>query len=225
MRVMPMIELQANGKSSAGWLAQPAGKGNGRGIVVLQEWWGLVPHIKDVADRFAAEGYVALAPDLWDGQTAKNPDEAGRLFMALNIDVAARQIKGAIGALRAAGAQGPVGVVGYCMGGQLALYTACAYPDDVGAVVDFYGIHPKVTPDLARLKAPVLGIFGESDQSVSPAVARKLEADVKQAGGRMETVIYPAGHAFFNDTRPEVYARDHAADAWKRTLAFFAANL
>lgn len=221
----PTIEFAANGKQARGHLATPAAdKANGKGILVLQEYWGLVPHIKDVADRFAQQGYVALAPDLWDGQVAGTPDEAMRLFMALQIDEAEKQIRGAIAALHEHGARGKVGVIGFCLGGQLALYAGACNPEQIGAVVDFYGIHPRVKPDFSRLRAPVLGIFADQDEHVPPQAARDLEAAVKAAGGRIEIVSYPADHAFFNDTRP-VYSAVHAADAWRRTLAFLATNL
>src|SRR5919198_1571582 len=139
-----MIEFPANGGTCSGYLALPKGEGgNRRGVVVIQEWWGLVPHIKDVVDRFAAEGYAALAPDLWHGEQTTNPDEAGRLMMALNVDRAERDLRGAVEALKVeAGLSGQVGVVGFCMGGQLALLAATTSGNQVGAVVDFYGLHP-----------------------------------------------------------------------------------
>jgi carboxymethylenebutenolidase len=217
-----MIEYTANGGKAAGYLAEAK---TGKGVIVIQEWWGLAPHIKDVADRFAGAGFTALAPDLWDGKLATSPDEAGRMLMALNIDEAEKKIRGAVAALRAHGVTGKVGVVGFCMGGQLALYAATKLPDDIGACVNFYGIHPKVQPDYPRLKAPVLGIFGEKDPMVTPDAARQIEASIKKAGGRCEIRLYPAGHAFFNDTRKDVHDPTCAADAWKRTTEFFAANL
>src|SRR6266567_1705690 len=164
-----MIEYGANGGTAHGYLAEPDGGGNGKGVIVIQEWWGLAPHIQDVADRFARLGYRALAPDLWDGKLTTNPDEAGRMLMALDVDDAAKKLRGAAAALHAHGAHGKLGVVGFCMGGQLALYAATAMPDDIGACVNFYGIHPKVKPDYARLKAPVLAMFGAKDASVTPA--------------------------------------------------------
>jgi carboxymethylenebutenolidase len=111
------------------------------------------------------------------------------------------------------------------MGGQLALYAATAQPDAYGAVVDFYGIHPKVSPDYAALKAPVLGFFAEQDGFVTPAAGREIKANVEKAGGRMDLHVYPGQHAFFNDARPEVYDQASADDAWQKTLAFLAANL
>jgi carboxymethylenebutenolidase len=221
------IEFPANGETMSGYLAEPpAGKANGRGLVVLQEWWGLVPHIKDVADRFAAEGYLVLAPDLWHGERTTNPDEAGRLFMALNVPRVEKDLRGAITALAGRGATGRIGVVGFCMGGQLALYAATTSTDRVGAVVDFYGVHPNVHPDFDKLACPVLGLFGEEDSSVSPEVVHKLADAIREKGGAITTAIYPgAGHAFFNDARPEAYNAAAAADAWKKTLAFLGDNL
>jgi len=221
-----MVEFAADGKRSGGYLATPA-SGSGPGVVVIQEWWGLVDHVKDVADRFAGEGFTALAPDLYHGETAANPDDAGKLMMALDIGRAERDLRGAIDCLlaRAETAGGRVGTVGFCMGGQLALFAACANPK-VGACVDFYGIHPAVDPDLASLQAPVLGFFAEKDAFVTPAAARKLESDLQAAGKQVEVTIFAgADHAFFNDTRAEAHHPEHAAECWTRMLAFFRRHL
>lgn len=209
-----------------GYLALPA-SGSGQGVIVLQEWWGLVPHIKEVADRFAAAGYVALAPDLYEGETATSPDEAGRRLMALNIEQTAQKLQTAADYLLNLDAvtSNKLGVVGFCMGGQLALLAATV-SQSIGAVVDFYGIHPNVHPDFSKLAAPVLGIFGENDTSVPPATVKQLESQIQQAGGAIETHIYPnTSHAFFNNTRPEVYNAEAAADAWNKTLNFFQTHL
>lgn len=206
---------------NVGYLATPA-TGTGPGVIILQEWWGLVPHIKSVADRFAKAGYVALAPDLYHGETTTSPDEAGRLFMALNIEQTAESLKSAIDFLlnHETVSSTQVGVVGFCMGGQLALL-AGTVSNQIGAVVDFYGIHPNVSPNFANLTAPVLGIFGDQDTFVPPDAVLALEKAIRDAGGQIETHTYAnADHAFFNDTRPEVYNPTAAADAWERTLAF-----
>jgi carboxymethylenebutenolidase len=221
-----MVEFSSNGSTTSGYLAKP-GLGTGPGVVVIQEWWGLVDHIQDVADRFASEGFVALAPDLYHGKTAKSPDEAGKLFMALNIDRAEKDLRGAIqfvlGQKETAGKK--VGTVGFCMGGQLSLYAACANVN-VGACVNFYGIHPNVHPKIAGLQAPVLGFFAEKDGSVTPDAARKLEAQLKSAGKQAEFHIYPdVSHAFFNDTRAEVYNQTYAKQSWNRMLSFFREHL
>ena len=221
-----MIEFQSNGGTGRGYLSVPA-SGRGPGVVVIQEWWGLVPHIKDVADRFAAAGFVALAPDLYHGDVARSPDEAGKMMMALNIGRAEKDLRGAVEYLLAHEAtEGDgVGTVGFCMGGALSLYAA-SKNERVAACVVFYGIHPKVEPDFGSLRAPVLGLFAEKDSFVPPEAVRRLEERLRAHGKAVETHIYPgADHAFFNDTRPEVYDAEAAADAWRRTTEFFRANL
>jgi carboxymethylenebutenolidase len=196
-------------------------------VIVVQEWGGLVPHVRDIVDRFAAAGYVALAPDLYHGESTKQPDEAGRLLMALDIARAEQDLRGAIAALRERGnITGRVGVIGFCMGGQLALFAATTSANEIGAAVDFYGVHPKVSPDFSKLQCPVMGIFGAKDTMVGEAVVEKLVADIGAAGGTITHHTYPnAGHAFFNDTRPDAYHAASAADAWTKTLAFFATHL
>ena len=221
-----MVRFPANGTSGSGYLATPP-DGKGPGVIVIQEWWGLVDHIKNVADRFAAAGFVALAPDLYDGQTTESPDEAGKLMMALEIGNAERYLKGAIEYLlsRDDVTGSTVGTVGFCMGGQLSLYAACANAK-VGACVDFYGIHPHVKPDLASLQAPVLGFFAANDDSVPPEAARALETNLKAAGKQVEiTVFEGADHAFFNDTRHQVYHATYAQQCWVRMLDFFNQHL
>jgi carboxymethylenebutenolidase len=222
-----MVEFRSNGRTARGYLARAEG-GRGPGVVVLQEWWGLVPHIEDVCERFAAEGFTALAPDLYDGDVARSPDEAGKMMMALNIDETEKKLRGAVEFLVGHEAcEGErVGAVGFCMGGVLSLYAAAKNPERVGACVVFYGIHPKVQPPLENLSAPVLGLYAERDQFVPPAEARALEARLRGLGKSAEVHIYPgADHAFFNDTRPEVYDAEAAADAWRRTVEFFREHL
>ena len=221
-----MVQFPSNGGNTDGYLAIPA-SGSGPVVVVIQEWWGLVDHIKDVCDRFAAEGFVALAPDLFHGKKTKSPDEAGKLMMALRIDEAEKDLSGAVRYLKDhdAASSGKVGVVGFCMGGALSLYTATKNRD-VGACVVFYGGHPNVKPDLPRLNAPVLGLYAERDGFVTPEIARQLESELRKLGKPAEIIIYPeADHAFFNDTRPEVYNAEAAADAWRRTLKFLREHL
>lgn len=220
-----MITFQSNGGTTSGYLSLPP-SGKGPGVIVIQEWWGLVPHIKHVADRFAAEGFVALAPDLYHGESTKSPDEAGKLMMALRIDEAEKDLRGAVNHLlnHEATSGDKVGTVGFCMGGALSLYAASKNPQ-VAACVVFYGIHPNVKPDLANLKAPVLGIYAELDGYVTPAVVHELEAKLKEHGKSAEMHIYPGlDHGFFNDTR-EVYNEAGAKDAWRRVLDFFAKHL
>ena len=219
-----MVDFPTNGHMTQGYLATPAA-GKGPGVLVIQEWWGLVPHIKNVCDRFAAEGFSALAPDMYHGKTASEPDEAGKLFMALNIAQAEKDLAGATKYLTSHSSTSKLGVVGFCMGGQLALFAGCIEPS-IGAVVDFYGIHPNVTPDYARLSGPVLGLFAEKDGFVTPETARGVEAAIRKAGKPVDIHVYPGvDHAFFNDDNPGAYDKAAAADAWRRTLAHFRGHL
>jgi len=215
------IEFSCEGESYIGYLAR-AESGSGPGVIVLQEWWGLVGHIESVADRFAQAGFTALAPDLYRGETADEPDEAASLFQALNIADAERVMRCAIRRLLddPATTGSKVGVIGFCMGGQLSLYAACANPAEIGACVNFYGVHPNVHPDFPRLAAPVLGIFAEHDDYASPERVRAMSDELDRLGKPHEFHTYPATrHAFFNDERP-AYDPAAATDAWARTLAF-----
>ena len=219
-----MVEFPTNGHTTHGYLATPA-SGKGPGVLVIQEWWGLVPHIKKVADRFAAEGFSALAPDMYHGQTASEPDGAGKLFMALNIGQAEKDLQGATTYLKAHSSTAKVGAVGFCMGGQLALFAA-TLDTSIGACVNFYGVHPNVKPDYRKLSGPVLGLYAEKDGFVTPDVAKGVDKAIKEAGKSSEIHIYPGvNHAFFNDERPDAYDKAAAEDAWRRTLTFFRQHL
>jgi carboxymethylenebutenolidase len=219
-----MVQFPSNGGSTSGYLATPS-SGKGPGVLVIQEWWGLVDHIKRVCDRFAAEGFSALAPDMYHGKTASEPDDAGKLFMALNIAQAEKDLRGAAKFLAEHSSTPKIGAVGFCMGGQLALFAATLNPN-VGACVNFYGVHPNVKPDYSKLSGPVLGLFAEKDGFVTPQTARDLDAAIKKAGKQSEIHIYPGvDHAFFNDDNTAAYNKPAAEDAWKRTLNFFKANL
>jgi carboxymethylenebutenolidase len=219
-----MVEFPSNGTKTSAYLATPV-SGKGPGVLVIQEWWGLVGHIKNVCDRFAAEGFSALAPDMYHGQTADEPDGAGKLFMALNIAQAEKDLRGATQYMAQHSSTSKIGAVGFCMGGQLALFSATLNPS-VGATVNFYGIHPNVKPDYSKLSGPVLGLFAEKDGFVTPQVAKDVDAAVKKASKQSEIHIYPGvDHAFFNDERADVYNKPAADDAWRRTLAFFRKNL
>jgi carboxymethylenebutenolidase len=219
------ISFKANGRATPAYLAAPSTPGPG--IVVIQEWWGLVNHIEHIADRFAEAGFVALAPDLYHGEKATSPDQAGKLMMAMRIDEAERDLAGAIDYLsgHARVNSKKIGTIGFCMGGALALYAACRNPE-VGACAVFYGGHPNVKPDLEALQAPVLGIYGAKDSFVTPASVHDLDRRLSALGKRHEFHTYPgADHAFFNDTRPEVYDAAASADAWTKALAFFRREL
>jgi carboxymethylenebutenolidase len=215
-----MVDFPSNGGTTKGYLATPA-SGKGPGILVIQEWWGLVRHIKNVCDRFAAEGFTSLAPDMYHGQSASEPDGAGKLFMALNIAQAEKDLRGAATYLARQSSSQKLGAVGFCMGGQLALFAATVNAN-VGATVNFYGIHPNVKPDYSKLSGPVLGLFAEKDSFVTPQTARDVDAAIKKAGKSSEIHIYPnVDHAFFNDENATAYHKPSADDAWRRTIGFF----
>jgi carboxymethylenebutenolidase len=223
---MSNLEFASGGDRVEAWLATPP-SGRGPGVIVIQEWWGLVDHIRDVCERLARAGFVALAPDLYRGETASDPDTAGRLMMGLEIPRAARDLDAAVQALQnqpeVEGAK--VGAIGFCMGGQLALFAATRNAK-IGAVVDCYGVHPNVKLDLAGLEAAVLGVFAERDSFVPPKVAAELETSLRAAGKRVHVTIHPGvDHAFLNDTRADVYDADAAGRAWAEIVAFLRAEL
>lgn len=214
-----------DGQQLMGYLARPAEGGPFPAVVVIQEWWGLDDHIKDLTRRFARENFVALAPDLYHGQVASEPDEARKLVMELDMPAAVKEIQRAIGFLQTQEAVGgdKVGIVGYCMGGGLVLQTALV-SSEVGAAVVYYG--QPLSPDRsAEVKAPILGFYGAEDGSIPVANVEAMRQAFDQAGLENEIHIYEgAGHAFFNDTRPS-YNADAATDAWPRTLAWFRTHL
>ncbi len=180
-----MIEFPSNGSTAGGYLAVPE-NGTGPGVVVIQEWWGLVDHIKDVCDRFASAGFVALAPDLYHGQQVPpgEPDEAGKAMMAMKIDQAGRDMSGAVDELLRRSAGDKVGVIGFCMGGGLALVLGTQRPDAVAAVVPCYGIvpWPGVQPDYAAMSAAVLGHYAEKDEYFTPENAPGARRATARAG-------------------------------------------
>ncbi len=222
------VQFRSNGATADGYLAIPPA-GSGPGVVVIQEWWGLVDHIRDLCDRLAGEGFVALAPDLFHGEKTTEPDEAGKLMMELDIERAARDMSGAVDYLLGSDAVtgDRIGAIGFCMGGGLVLVLAARNGDKVGATVPFYSVFAGDVPDLSGITGPVLGHFGEEDEGASPDKARDLEATIhEQAGVEVTFHFYRgAGHAFFNDDRPEAYSAEHAARAWELTLQFLRANL
>ncbi len=222
-----MVEFAANGATAQGYLSLPASPG-GPGLVLLQEWWGLVDHIKVLADRCAAAGFVTLAPDLYHGASTAHPDEAGKLLMSLNMAETAAELRGAADYVlqQPLNTTGKVGALGFCMGGQLALYAATAHPDRVHAVVDFYGIfNPRVPVDISALQAPVQAHFGRTDESIPLDKVDALMAEIARTGVVHEHFVYEAGHAFFNDTRPTAYDAESATLAWDRAIGFLHEHL
>jgi carboxymethylenebutenolidase len=219
-----IVEYPSNGSTGQGYLAGSKGPG----IVVIQEWWGLVGHIKDVCDRFAREGFVALAPDLYRGKVTSEPDDAAKAMMAMRLDQAARDMSGAVDEIERRTSRDTVGVIGFCMGGGLALVLACLRPDAVKAVVPCYGVipWPDAQPDFSKLEGAVEGHYAELDESAPPEAVRALESQLRELGKDVSMIVHPGTqHAFFNDTRPEVYDAGEADKLWSSVLAFFRAKL
>jgi carboxymethylenebutenolidase len=221
-----VIEFAGKDHVDRGYMATPA-SGSGPGVLVIQEWWGLVPHITSVCDRLAAEGFTALAPDLYHGRSTTEPDEAQKHMMDLDIDSAGRDLESALAhLLDSPCATGrTLGVVGFCMGGGLALYIASRQPA-IAACVAYYGVGPaREKMDLTAMKAAVLGHWGERDHSYDRATIEDLERRLREAGRNVESFWYDADHAFFNDERPEVHDEDAARLSWERTIAFLRERL
>jgi carboxymethylenebutenolidase len=219
-----MVEFKSNGGTCTGYLAGTSGPG----VIVIQEWWGLVPHITDIADRFAAEGFVALAPDMYHGEVTDEPDLAGKLLMSMNLATAGKDLSGAVDLLQERTGRTKVGVTGFCMGGGLALMAACLRPDAIAAAAPFYGgMRPDTVIEWDNLDAVVEGHYAATDRgTAAPEAVKELEATLRAKGKNAMFHIYPGTqHAFFNDTRPEVYDAAVAKTAWDRTLALFRANL
>ena len=219
-----MVSFASNGGICDGYLSD----GGGPGVIVIQEWWGLVPHIIDVTDRFGDAGFTALAPDLYHGVTASEPDGAGKMMMAMNMAQAAKDMSGAVDFLVERTGNERVGVVGYCMGGGLALVLATLRPDRVKAVAAYYGLIPWdiAQPDWSRLDAVVVGEYAELDDFFGPQQVAELERTLRELGKDATLHVHDgADHAFFNDSRPEVYSAEHSLEAWERTNALFRETL
>ena len=219
------VEFPSNGHTCEGYFAAPAGKGPA--VVVIQEWWGLVPHIEDLVERFAREGFLAIAPDLFHGKTTKSPDEAGKMLMELDAEQSVTEISGAGAYLlqRPECSSKTFGVVGFCMGGALAKYAATK-DKSVSAAVSFYGGFKRVDYDWQNMSAALMLIAGNRDRGVPAKGERELAEKLQSMGKKVEVHTYEdADHAFFNDTRPEVYNEEASADAWRQTVDFFRANI
>jgi len=222
-----MLDYATNGDRASGFLARPEGEGPFPGVIVIQEWWGLNDNIKDIARRFAAEGLAAFAPDLYHGEVATEPDEAQKKMMALDMPRASQELVKAAEYL----SQQPyingrgIGSIGFCMGGGLALTLACDTPL-IKAVAPFYGFHPDPIDKVKDLQGPVLAVYAEHDAWINAAVREDLKEALDSHGKRYEMQVYPGTeHAFFNDTRPEVYKEAASNDAWNRVIALFRAEL
>jgi carboxymethylenebutenolidase len=218
-----MVEIAVDGRLLPAYLARPAGGGTAPGVIVIQEWWGLVDHIKDVADRFAREGYIALAPDLYYGRQTDEPDDARKLAMEMDRPRAMQDLAAAASYLRGMGCPA-VGAVGYCMGGGLVMEMATR-PGVLDAAAPYYG-RPLPPERAGEVSVPIYGFFGGRDGGIPVDAVNALFEALKRAGKDASVEIYAgAEHAFFNDSRPSAYHAEASADAWRRTLDFFRRTL
>jgi carboxymethylenebutenolidase len=215
-----------DGKMLRGYMARPANAPrHAPAIIVVHEWWGLNDNIKAIVDRYAGEGYVAIGVDLF-GRVATSPDTAMVLYQAAMKDVPAgeRNISAAIAYLKSQGAT-KIGSVGYCFGGHWSLRTGLVGANDISAVVMYYGAPITDGPQLTRLSAPVLGLFGGLDRGIPVDSVRAMERSLK-AGGKAVTInVYPDANHGFSNPSGQAYNAPAATDAWAKSLAFFAANL
>ncbi len=216
--------FEGDGLKVEAFVARPEDAQKAPAIIIVHEWWGLNQHIEDVAQRFAEEGFIAVAPDLYEGRTTKDAQEAAKLMGALKQEDGLARLQVVLKRLRATPEVASVGVTGFCMGGTFALSLACHAK--VEAAAPFYGDVPADTSVIGKLSCPVLFIGAEKDQWITLDKMNRLDAALKQYRKEGEVRIYKgADHAFFNDTRPEVYSRADAEDAWKRVIEFFNKHL
>ncbi|RMH05792.1 MAG: dienelactone hydrolase family protein [Nitrospirae bacterium] len=224
------VQYPSEGVTMRAYVAAPEGTGPFPAVIVVQEWWGLNDHIKDIARRLAREDYVAIAPDLYTRlghKVTADPNEAGQLMNSLRQEDGLKDLNATVAYLktRADVRRDRIGITGFCMGGGYALLLPCINAE-IKAAVPYYGPIPNPDTPLQQLAAPILYIFGEDDGWITKADVERLRTALKtyQKAGEIKT--YPGcPHAFFNDTRPDVYKAAEAQDAWTRTLAFFAQHL
>ncbi len=223
-----LVDLHVNGDGAYAFVTQPDDDAQHPGMVLIQEWWGIEPHIQDLAQKLAAQGFVVAVPDLYHGKVATEPNDAMRMTMQIkdNVDRAANEIIGALDTVKAMPNVEPkkLGLMGFCMGGMLAYVVASRYPD-LGAVVPFYGAGYDPTPeDVARVNAPVLAIYGSQDESVPPEQIQKIEQMYKDAGKDITVKVYDAGHAFINPTHG-MGNEQAASEAWPLAVNFLKEKL
>jgi carboxymethylenebutenolidase len=216
------LDLNTSRGATTAYVARPE-QDSAAAVILIQEYWGINDHIRDIAGRYANEGYLCLAPDLYRGKLAKNPQEAGQFMQALPIEEGMEIIRQTIAETKAKYNVQKLGITGYCMGGIFALRAACEI-DELAAAAPFYGDIPEESV-LRNLKVPTLFIAGERDSWINPEKVNKLREAARKYDLPLEVVSYDADHAFFNDTRPEVYDAEAAADAWRRVLDLFRKNL
>lgn len=207
----------SNGDTTA-YVSRPVAA-NGKAVILIHEWWGLNDHVKDIADRYAKEGFVAIAPDLYRGKIATDAEEASKMMHELSIEDGIDVIKHAAETAREALGTTQMGITGYCMGGTFALRAACDLKD-FAASAPFYGDIPD-DEVLSKLRTPTIFISGTRDGWITPEKVSGLESAAEKYELPVESVKFDADHAFFNNTRPEVYDAEAAREAWSRVIAFF----
>ena len=215
-----LVSFPSNGSEATGYLTGTSN--DGPGIIVIQEWWGLNENIKKIADRFSAEGFIALAPDLYHGEVTTAPDDARRLAMNLEMTRVAQDMSGAVDLLLAKTATETLGVTGFCLGGGLALTLAAQRPDVIAAAVPFYGLPRQLEElDWAGMNAKVQGHYGALDQGVSPERVKAFEERLVSLGKEPDISIYEdANHAFFNE-ESKAYHPELAEQTWQKSIAHF----
>jgi len=213
------------GSDLNGAMTEPSGTGKAPAVVLVQEYWGLNEHVKSLVDRLASEGFLVVAPDLYHGKLAKDANEAMQLMTALDTHQAMKEIGAAATFLKEhPRGNGKVGVIGFCLGGALAFAAAC-HVEGLSAVVPFYGVPPSEKVDYAKVTAPILAHFAKVDEWASVDKAEAIKVQVEANGKSMQLEVYDAGHAFVNDSRPEVYDEKSAKLAWQRTVDFLKKHL
>ena len=212
------LSFNTAGEPTTAYVALPSQPG-GKAVIVIQEWWGLNDHIKDVTDRYAAEGFIAIAPDLYRGRLATNPEDAGRMMNDLKIEDGLDTIRNVIDAAREKYGLSHFGITGFCMGGTYALRAACEL-EGLSAAAPFYGDIPPEDV-LHKLTTPTIFISGTKDGWINPEKVASLEDAAEKYELPIHSVKYEADHAFFNNTRPEVYDATAASDAWALVIGFF----
>jgi carboxymethylenebutenolidase len=217
-----LLNLNASGGATTAHVARPDHDATAA-IILIQEYWGINDHIRDLAGRYANEGYVCVAPDLYRGALAKDSTEAAKLMQRLAIEDGLEIIEQAIAAAKSVYGAQRVGITGYCMGGTFALRAACEF-SELGAAAPFYGDIPPENV-LEKLRVPTLFIAGKRDGWINPKKVKELTEAARKYNLPVEAVSYDADHAFFNDTRKDVYNPEAAADAWKRVLELFRNHL
>lgn len=216
------LNLKTSQGATTAYVARPR-ENVSAGVILVQEYWGINEHIRDLAGRFAKENYLCVAPDLYRGRIAADKDEAAALMQALRIEDGMDTIRKAIDTAKETYEVEQFAIIGFCMGGTFALRAACELPE-LKAAAPFYGDIPEADV-LKKLKVPTLFIAGERDAWINPQKVNGLKAVAKKYDLPVEVVSYDADHAFFNDTRPQVYHAEAAADAWRRVLKHFGKHL